>query len=528
PNYFVAVEFDRPDFPWLFTPAKADDLNRLRPWLCLIVVRKQQGVTLRTDRNLLLPILEIKTPAVPKDELPDLAESWAWAHAQVTGSQPQQTPLQQSLAGDPALNLSRLLSPRRLDPLTDYFACVVPAFDLGVKAALGSQITPDDEKSLKPAWLSGAQSPAQIQLPVYYSWQFHTGEGADFEALVNLLEARDPSDFPPEVGKKQIDISKPGFVITPPLAAGSTLELEGALRFPESTVADWHAEPRNRFQGALKKILETPWLAMKNDNVDPLLAPPIYGCWHVGRHILNTATTPPVWLDQLNLDPRNRSVAALGTAVIQTEQEQLMAAAWEQLGEIQRINQIRRQAQLGRAVNGFYYSKHFSRFSEETLLKVVAPAQSRLVVEAVGAGQQKTRAMLSQRIAQSALPDRAISATLRKLTSARSPIATRFQRQGAAPIAIVSTLNRFVSFVLTPRPSAVTLDQVTDSLVGTVADPLKPVARFNRILTALNSSPKLNDFTIAPENVSPKRNLLSFTPPSSSDSPEATVFRAAA
>ena len=56
-----------------------------------------------------------------------------------------------------------------------------------------------------------------------------------------------------------------------------------------------------------------------------------------------------------------------------------MAAAWEQLGEIQRINQMRRQAQLGRAVNGVYHAKHFSRFSEETLLKVVGSAQSRVV-----------------------------------------------------------------------------------------------------------------------------------------------------
>ena len=531
PNYFAAIEFDRPDFPWLFTPAKADGSNRLRPWLCLIVVRKQQGVTLRTDRNLLLPILEIKTPALPKNELPDLAESWAWAHAQVTGSQPQPASLRQSLTGDPALNLSRLLSPRRLDPLTDYFACVVPAFDLGVKAGLGSQISPDDEKSLKPAWASGAQSPTQVQLPVYYSWQVHTGEGADFEALVNLLEARDPSDFPPEVGKKQIDISQPGFLITPPLAAGSQIELEGALRFADSTVTNWSPETQNRFQGGLKKILETPWLAMKNGNVDPLLAPPIYGCWHVGRHILNTTATPPAvlpWLDELNLDPRHRSVAALGTAVIQSEQEQLMAAAWEQLGEIQRINQIRRQAQLGRAVNGVYYAKHFSRFSEETLLKVVAPAQSRLLVETVDASHQKTRALLSQRIAQSALPDRAVSATLRKLTSPRSPIATRFQPPGAAPIAIVARLNRFMSFATAPRLGAVTLDQVTDALVGTVAEQLKPVARFNRILTALNTSPKLGDFTIAPENVTPKRNLLSFTPPGSPDSAEALAFRAAA
>ena len=27
PNYFAAIEFDRPDFPWLFTPARADTLG---------------------------------------------------------------------------------------------------------------------------------------------------------------------------------------------------------------------------------------------------------------------------------------------------------------------------------------------------------------------------------------------------------------------------------------------------------------------------------------------------------------------
>ena len=34
PSYFPAIEFDRPDFPWLFTPARAEqEQGRLRPWL---------------------------------------------------------------------------------------------------------------------------------------------------------------------------------------------------------------------------------------------------------------------------------------------------------------------------------------------------------------------------------------------------------------------------------------------------------------------------------------------------------------
>ena len=159
PNYFPAIEFDRPDFPWLFTPAKADAEGRLRPWLCLVVVRKQEGVTLRVDRNLPLPVLEIKAPARPERELPDLSESWAWAHAQVAGSRRDAEVIEKSLAGDPALTVSRLLCPRRLDPLTDYLACVVPAFELGCKAGLGVPIEPADENAVEIGNRRGVRAP---------------------------------------------------------------------------------------------------------------------------------------------------------------------------------------------------------------------------------------------------------------------------------------------------------------------------------------------------------------------------------
>ncbi len=211
PNYFPAIEFDRPDFPWLFTPAKADAAGKLRPWLCLVVVRKQEGVTLRVDRNLPLPVLEIKAPARPERELPDLSESWAWAHAQVAGSRRDAGSLKQSLAGDPALTVSRLLCPRRLDPLTEYLACVVPAFELGRKAGLGLPIQPEDENAVETGLDVGSAISSQVTLPVYFHWEFRTGTGGDFEALVGLLEARDSRELPAEVGKRRMDISQPGF-----------------------------------------------------------------------------------------------------------------------------------------------------------------------------------------------------------------------------------------------------------------------------------------------------------------------------
>jgi hypothetical protein len=534
PNYFPAIDFDRPDFPWLFTPAKADATGKLRPWLCLVVARKQEGVTLRIDRNLPLPVLEIKAPAQPELELPDLSESWAWAHVQVAGTRPDAASLKTALAGDPALTVSRLLCPRRLDPLTEYFACVVPAFDLGRRAGLGDPIRPDDEKELKPAWVSGAQPSLKVTLPVYFFWEFRTGTGGDFESLVGLLKAR---EIPAEVGKRLMDISHPGFAVRPeaePNAEGTTLGLEGALRVVDSQPDEWPAEVRLPFQTALQEILNTPWeVATKeradNEINDPIVGPPIYGCWQAARHMVDITPAPSAslnWLDELNLDPRHRAVASLGTQVVQTQQEQLMASAWEQLGEIERINQMRRQAQLGRAVNAVYHVRHFTQFSDEMLLKVLAPAQSRVVIDARDNNNVMTRVLLSQRISQSTLPARAISAPLRRLTSPRGVISTRFLSVGAPPIAIVAKLNTATPIVLFQKKQAglVTINQVSDNQSGAFAGPLKQTVLFERISKAIETTPPLGDFNIVPEGFVPKRSLLSFKP-RLPDSPDAAMFR---
>jgi len=532
PNYFPAIEFDRPDFPWIFTPAKADDGGRLRPWLCLIVVRKQDGVTLHVDRNLLLPVLEIKDPAHPEHELPDLAECWAWAHVQVAGSSSDPTSLRNSLAGNPALTLSRLLSPRRLDPLTEYFACVVPTFELGLKAGLGLPIQRDevhnDEKTLNPAWTIGTGSVTQIKLPVYFFWEFTTGVGGDFEALVGLLKARDAHDMT-RVGKRVVDISQPGFTISPPLEQGTAVDLEGALRVLNVSRAEWPDSTRESFQTPLKKILDAPWQAMNQENVEPLLAPPIYGCWQAARHTVNVTATPPdslTWLDDLNLDPRNRAVAAIGTRVVQTEQEQLMAAAWEQLGEVQRVNQLKRQAQLGRTVNGVYHARHFNNLSEEILLKVLAPAQSRLVLPATA--NAGPRALLSQRIAQSAVPDRAISGPMRRFTSPLNIISTRFRTVGTAPVGltVISRLNTTPILLRFPGNGAglATIDLVSDGLTAVPVLQLKQIIRFDRTSAAILSAPRLGNFNVVGEGVVPKRTLLDFAP-APTDSRDADMFR---
>ena len=89
---------------------------------------------LRSSRGLPLPQVE-----APAGELPDLTESWAWAHAQVVQMDASQ-PVETMLTSQPDQNLSRLICPRRLEPETSYLACVVPAFEAGRKAGVGEEV----------------------------------------------------------------------------------------------------------------------------------------------------------------------------------------------------------------------------------------------------------------------------------------------------------------------------------------------------------------------------------------------------
>ena len=130
---FPYVELAAPDLPWLYTPAAPGEQG-LRPWLVLVVVREQEGVSLDTPSGS-LPLLRIEAPAVTADELPDLAEAWAWAHVQ---SLVGLDGVAAAVAAGTGEVVARLLCPRRLLPDSAWIACVVPAFDGGVRPAAAS------------------------------------------------------------------------------------------------------------------------------------------------------------------------------------------------------------------------------------------------------------------------------------------------------------------------------------------------------------------------------------------------------
>src|SRR5947199_2225785 len=157
PNYFPLVEFDQPEFLWMFTP-RVPNNQQLLPWICLIVVEKREGVEIIFNQAQPLPVLSIATDA--RKELPDLSEAWAWAHAQVTLLNSEADP-NQVMANQSEHTLGRLMCPRHLKPKTAYHACVVPTYLGGVQAGLGEKVI--DGTAANLAWMLGANAPDSIQ-----------------------------------------------------------------------------------------------------------------------------------------------------------------------------------------------------------------------------------------------------------------------------------------------------------------------------------------------------------------------------
>lgn len=450
-NCFASIEFDRADFPWMFTPARANADGKLRPWLCLVVVRVQEGVSLSSTADSPLPVLRIVAPAKPFVELPNLKESWAWAHAQTAstnGSDP--AAVAAALNGAPRLSLSRLVCPRLLAPNTDYLACAVPAFELGRKAGLGVPIADADQtatNALAAAWTLTAETPVHVQLPVYYSWPFRTGQAGDFESLAALLRIASPAGL----GQRPIDIGHPGFPSSVP--TDTTVQLEGALMPLTEHVGNphWTDPVALAFESALAGIVNEPGRqAVVAPTADPLLAPPLYGRWHAARALVTPGA--PNWFDELNLDPRWRIAAALGTLVVQDHQEALMASAWEQAAEIQPVNQRLRQLQLSLAVGERLHARHLSALSEEMTLRVASPVFSRIRIPSAidPLGHSLTAAQML-----SALPVSATKAPMRRIGRQRGPLTRRIVAQGFPRSPINTWVARLNTFGGLPAASPV-------------------------------------------------------------------------
>jgi len=388
PNYLCGIEFDAPDFPWMFTPA-APNGDRIRPWIALIVLTPDEFTPLTAAPNP-LPTIAVKAIAV----LPNLADLWNWAHVQVSGD----TSLADSMTTAPGNVISRLLCPRRLEPETSYSAFVVPAFEIGRQAGLGQDVSAMAHAD--PAWTSNTAAP--LTLPFYYRFEFHTSDAGDFESLVRRLT---PRVLPASVGQRAMDVSQPAADIP---SAGPPLGLEGAIRSISTTDTPWNDPPKTAFETAVQ-----PWINETSPTVDdpanpapddPVVVPPIYGRWHAA--VTGVDRTAAGWINDLNLDPRNRSGGGMGTQVVQEERTALMASAWQQVDGVLRANELLRQAQLARAALQRIHQRRLMPTQPETLMTVTAPLHARMLASPL---------TVAATVRSSRLPERLMSGTFRRL-----------------------------------------------------------------------------------------------------------------
>ena len=264
PNYLAGIEFDYPDFPWLFTPALPNG-SRLRPFVTLIVLKASEYATPSVPPNP-LPAIDVQDMSA----LQPLDDAWNWAHTQVSGD----GDLTATISSNPAAVISRVLCPRRLDPETSYTAFLVPAFEIGRQAGLGMDVS--GLHTSDPAWTSDTTAP--LRLPVYYQFSFGTSDAGDFESLVRKLT---PTILPADVGSAPMAVDQPGAGIP---SAGGPLGLQGALCSASASPTPWSGPDQQAFQTAMAKLVNLTAAAGPDDPDNPLpedphIVPPFYGKW---------------------------------------------------------------------------------------------------------------------------------------------------------------------------------------------------------------------------------------------------------
>ncbi len=437
-NNFPLIEFDQPDLPWRFTPAAPAVNDRLRPWIVLVILEDSEVARkIPAGSNGRLSSIVVSSGT----SLPNLAQSWAWAHVQVSGQTTVTQPQTANILGtNPHLIISRLLCPRRMKEKTAYTAYLVPAFERGRLAAL-HQPVPDAIKGLDPAWTNASSN---VELPVYFQWRFQTAPKGDFEYLVRLLRAR---PLPATVGIRDMDVSGPGAAL--PAAAPHPLGLEGALKSPSTQSTVWTDAERTGFIPTLRELLNAPARMLASAIHRLIVAPPLYGRWHAAQETLEPGERP-VWFQDLNSDPRHRTESGLGTQVVQANQRPLMAAAWDQVEGILKANEERRQLKLGREMTTRLFTEFVVSPEPERMIYVTSPVLTRIM------GSPTT---IHAQIQQSPITNAVMEPQFRRVARPLGPLG---RRQGRAEGPRVSNiLERLNSGKLNPAPPPKTPDTLT-------------------------------------------------------------------
>ena len=409
----ACVEFAAADLPWAVSVPAAD--GSVAPWLGLLVCTPAEVSVAAGDP---LPRAQVAATA-----LYDLATAATWAHVEVRADRRPEPADVAALVGAGSRDaVARVLCPRRLAPFTDYVALVVPTTAAGRDAGLGSD--PPVSAALQSAWTPGRP----VELPVYHLWTFRTGEGGTFEDLACRLTAR-PAASVAGLGTRRAVVARTadGAEVTAPLT--------GALALPSQVGAadEWSdAGERQAFTEELRRRITTPDTTAGVPDPDAVVGPPLYA----GALAEAAAPDDRAWLSELNLEVRHRVAASVGAAYVRTEQEFLMARAWEQAGDLNAANVALALAQLAAEVGSRVQRKHLLGLPAATLTAITGTAADQVPAPATDAVAEPGTMSVRSAIARSAVPPGAGSPAFLRLTRPGGALTRRaasVARRGQGP-----------------------------------------------------------------------------------------------
>ena len=338
PNQIPYVDFSDPDFPWRYSIEEPDANHRLRPWLLLVVLSKDEYRELPPGRVCAMISTESRF-------LPDPAESWAFAHVQVSVLPGENiADMRAFIRQNPGRVHSRLICPRRLKAFQSYTAFLVPNYKMGVNAAL--ELDPGD--SADYAWDTASSS--AVTLPYYYRWDFSTSETGDFEELARRIRVFDNQNR--ITGSRKVEDR-----------SGVVMDFDGLLlpidREPSDKMYNigFSNDAITMFNKMYSKQRQNLDI---NSNEEPELFIPLYGYNHADYECLTapsgstgTWETPNVmlgrvprtdlWFSEVNLDRNYRYAAALGASVVRYNQDDFISRCFAMAGDIREVNMLQKR-----------------------------------------------------------------------------------------------------------------------------------------------------------------------------------------
>jgi hypothetical protein len=309
PELAAHVEFQAPDLPWRYSPegpSGAPGSRSMAPWLVLLAGAETEIVPLGRSR--------VRVNAAVLGLAP-LHKSRQWAHVH---------------QDDSGGMTSRILSPCTLPERSPCRAVLVPAY----------RVSPAG--SVAPAW-TGSEI-GWVELPLYDTWTFTTGEGDDFPQLASKLAIATARSLGEGFGRTAIRLRERQEDADRLFAAGALMRGEdaGSEQPPQSSLGDelarWPvAEAARRW----------------------VLAPPAYDApWRQSKD------AAPGWPTELLRDPRRRAAAGLGAWCAIDQQDQLADGARQQAGALDLAAHEVRMLGMGLAASGFLFERRLPPSSD--------------------------------------------------------------------------------------------------------------------------------------------------------------------